>query len=108
MLNLTIIANWLCEDLMQIGKAVWATRVVTMGQGGGQRARQQRGCGTPGYGDTVWNVAGVGVDMRRRGTESGIIKAEKAKLMSEGLGCRLMGEAGKMGSDVQDEWANGK
>lgn len=64
--------------------------------------------GTPDYGDTFWIVAGIGVNLRRRGTEGDIIKVEKAKWMSRGLGYRLMGEAGKMRSDVQDEWANGK
>lgn len=48
------------------------------------------------------------MDLRRRGTEGDIIKVEKAKWTPRGLGYRLTGEAGKMGSDVQDEWANGK
>lgn len=46
--------------------------------------------------------------MRRRGPEGDTLKAEKAKLTPGGLGYRLMGKAGKMGSDVQDEWANQK
>lgn len=103
MLHLTSVVNWLCEDLMQVGKAVWATGVAAVGQG------VQVGMPGNSWGcDTFWNVAGMGVDMGRGGIEGDIIKAEKVKLMSGGLGCRLMGGAGKMGLDVQDEWADGK
>lgn len=42
------------------------------------------------------------------GTEGDIIKAEEAKSMPGSLGKRLMEEAGKVGSDARDEWANRK
>lgn len=60
MLNLTVTVIWLCEDPIQVGNAIWAIGVAAVGPGGGQCARQQRGCGTPVYGDTSWNVVGVG------------------------------------------------